>query len=112
MATDSATTQWQLEEATLALNEHLDAEEKRLQKKRRQLEEDLVQKLPKKGAKDKDFPNPSFSDTIRLNVGGDTGFTTRRDTLTAVPGSRLAQLFSGCWDSALRRDEKAGCFWM
>ena len=102
-----------LAEATAALQEHLDFEEKHVQQKRQQLEEELDQKIPAKfakGEKDKDCKNPSPSDTIRLNVGGDTSFTTRRDTLTAIPGSRLALLFSGRWDKSLRRDENGRLF--
>ena len=102
-----------LAEATAALLEHLDFEEKHVQQKHQQLEQELDQKIPAKfakGEKEKDCKNPSPSDTIRLNVGGDTSFTTRRDTLTAISGSRLALLFSGRWDRSLRRDEKGRVF--
>ena len=81
-----------------------------MQEMRQKLEEDLEQKLPAKGAEEKNRPNPSPSDAIKLNVGGDTSFTTRRDTLTSIPNSRLAQLFCGRWDSALRRDGKGRVF--
>ncbi|OLP95066.1 BTB/POZ domain-containing protein KCTD12 [Symbiodinium microadriaticum] len=102
-----------LAEATAALQEHLDFEEKHVQQKRQQLEEELDEKIPAKfakGEKERDCRNPSPSDTIKLNVGGDTSFTTRRDTLTAIPGSRLALLFSGRWDRSLRRDENGRVF--
>ena len=51
----------------------------------------------------------SPSDIIRLNVCG-TEMFARRDTLTAVKGSRLEALFSGRWESKLRRDEKNRVF--
>lgn len=46
----------------------------------------------------------------RLNVGGDTSFVTRRDTLTAIEGSRLSQLFSGRWDKVLPKDRDGRIF--
>ncbi|GFH61302.1 hypothetical protein CTEN210_17778 [Chaetoceros tenuissimus] len=49
------------------------------------------------------------SDIIHLNVCG-TEMFARRDTLTAVKGSRLAALFSGRWESKLLRDEKNRVF--
>ena len=51
----------------------------------------------------------SPSDIIRLNVCG-TEMFARRDTLTVVKGSRLEALFSGRWESKLRRDEKKRVF--
>ncbi|GFH61277.1 hypothetical protein CTEN210_17753 [Chaetoceros tenuissimus] len=51
----------------------------------------------------------SPSDIIRLNICG-TEMFARRDTLTAVKGSRLAALFSGCWENKLRCDEKNRVF--
>ncbi|CAE7345534.1 KCTD12 [Symbiodinium natans] len=110
MAMDSSGVGLGFAEATAALQEHLDCEERHLQKMRRQMEEDLDAKLPSKGEEEKNCPTPSARDTVRLNVGGNTGFTTRRDTLTAIPGSRLALLFSGRWDKALRRDENGRVF--
>ena len=47
---------------------------------------------------------------IKLNVGGDTSFMTRRDTLTAIEGSRLSQLFSGRWDKVLPKDRDGRIF--
>ena len=115
MATNSAAAQGQLAEATVALQGHLDSEEIHVKRMRQKLQEDLDAKLPThltKRAKDKESPSqsPSPSDTIKLNVGGDVRFATRRDTLTVIPGSRLAQLFSGRWDSLLRKDEQGRVF--
>lgn len=50
------------------------------------------------------------SDILELNVGGDARFATRRDTLTCVRGSRLAQIFSGRWDRLLPRDDNGRIF--
>ena len=47
---------------------------------------------------------------LRLNVGGDTSFVTSRDTLTAIEGSRLSQLFSGRWDKVLPKDRDGRIF--
>ena len=47
---------------------------------------------------------------LRLNVGGDTSFVTSRDTLTAMEGSRLSQLFSGRWDKVLPKDSNGRIF--
>ncbi len=47
---------------------------------------------------------------LRLNVGGDTSFVTSRDTLTAIEGSRLSQLFSGRWDKVLPKDSNGRIF--
>ena len=110
MAADADKAKQQFAAAANALTEHLAHEECRVQKMRRQLEEDLDHKLPAKRQKGSSGPDPSASDTIKLNVGGDTSFTTRRDTLTAIPGSRMAELFSGRWDESLRRDEKGRVF--
>ena len=43
-------------------------------------------------------------------MGGDTSFVTRRDTLTAIEGSRLSQLFSGRWDKVLPKDRDGRIF--
>ncbi len=43
-------------------------------------------------------------------MGGDTSFVTRRDTLTAIGGSRLSQLFSGRWDKVLPKDRDGRIF--
>ena len=43
------------------------------------------------------------SDMITLNVSG-TEMFARRDTLTAIQGSRLEALFSGRWENKLLRD--------
>ena len=45
---------------------------------------------------------------IKLNVGGDTSFIT--DTLTAIEGSCLSQLFSGRWDKVLPKDRDGRIF--
>jgi len=50
------------------------------------------------------------SSIIKLNVGGDTSFVTSRDTLTAIEGSRLSQLFSGRWDKVLPKDSNGRIF--
>jgi len=52
----------------------------------------------------------SLFDVLRLNVGGDSSFATTRKTLTCLGHSRLAELFSGRWDSALPRDEAGRIF--
>ncbi|EOD31637.1 hypothetical protein EMIHUDRAFT_231613 [Emiliania huxleyi CCMP1516] len=49
------------------------------------------------------------SDRIKLNVGGCRVVTTR-DTLTLFPGTRLAALFSGRWESRLQRDRNGRIF--
>ncbi|CAK9076265.1 BTB/POZ domain-containing protein KCTD12 (Pfetin) (Predominantly fetal expressed T1 domain) [Durusdinium trenchii] len=51
------------------------------------------------------------SDVLKLNVGGDNAFQTRRDTLTAIEGSRLSQMFGGRWDKVLPKD-KSGRFFL
>jgi len=53
---------------------------------------------------------PAPTDVLRLNVGGDPSFATTRKTLTCLGHSRLAELFSGRWDSALPRDESGRIF--
>ena len=47
---------------------------------------------------------------LRLNVGGQILKNIKRDTLCLVPGSRLAQLFSGRWEAKLLRDAKGNIF--
>ncbi|PNW71775.1 hypothetical protein CHLRE_16g679876v5 [Chlamydomonas reinhardtii] len=49
------------------------------------------------------------SDVIRLNVGG-TALATSRRTLTLVPDSLLATMFSGGWDDHLTRDPTGAVF--
>ena len=56
------------------------------------------------------FGSSHFFLLSRLNVGGDTSFVTRRDTLTAIEGSRLSQLFSGRWDKVLPKDRDGRIF--
>ena len=46
----------------------------------------------------------SNSQILRLNIGGKE-INTRRQTLQAIPESKLAWLFSGRWDHLLRRDK-------
>lgn len=46
---------------------------------------------------------------LRLNVGGKKR-EVRRSTLTLVENSRLAAMFSGRWDKALRRDDTGRIF--
>jgi K+ channel tetramerisation domain./TLD. len=49
------------------------------------------------------------TDIIQLNVGG-RDVVASRETLTAVAGSRLEDLFSGKWENRLIRDEKGRVF--
>ncbi|KAG2435939.1 hypothetical protein HXX76_007134 [Chlamydomonas incerta] len=49
------------------------------------------------------------SDVIRLNVGG-TAMATSRRTLTLLPDSLLATMFSGDWDDHLARDPSGAVF--
>ena len=49
------------------------------------------------------------TDKLKLNVGG-TRVTVRRETLTQLPGTRLAALFSGRWEDCLLRDKKRRIF--
>jgi K+ channel tetramerisation domain. len=49
------------------------------------------------------------TDIIQLNVGG-RDVVASRETLTAVTGSRLEDLFSGKWENRLIRDEKGHVF--
>ena len=49
--------------------------------------------------------NAKSSDIIALDIDGQDIFA-RRDTLTAVEGSRLETLFSGRWENQLLRDVK------
>lgn len=46
---------------------------------------------------------------IKLNIGGDTNFVVRRDTLLRLP-SRLSQMFSGRWEKQLPRDSEGRFF--
>ena len=47
---------------------------------------------------------------VTINVGGQILKKIKRDTLCLVPGSRLAQLFSGRWEAKLLRDAKGNIF--
>lgn len=49
---------------------------------------------------------PQPQDITRLNVGGQTEVSVRRQTLCQVEGSMLAEQFSGRWESMAARDEK------
>lgn len=49
------------------------------------------------------------SDILRLNVGGKIMVTLRR-TLTSIPGSMLASLFSGRWDDSIEKDDDGNFF--
>lgn len=51
----------------------------------------------------------SPEDIIVLNVGGEV-MTTTRGTLTQVPGTMLASMFSGRWESGVSRDEAGRVF--
>ena len=50
------------------------------------------------------------SELVKLNVGGNTSFVTRRDALTAIKGSRLAEMFGEAWDKFLARDSEGRIF--
>ena len=47
---------------------------------------------------------------LTLNVGGTVFKGVKRETLCAVPGSHLAELFSGRWEERLLRDSKGRIF--
>eukprot|EP00668_Euglena_longa_P000364 GGOE01000467.1.p1 GENE.GGOE01000467.1~~GGOE01000467.1.p1 ORF type:complete len:545 (-),score=64.97 GGOE01000467.1:363-1997(-) len=49
------------------------------------------------------------TDKLKLNVGG-VNVNIRRETLTQFPGTRLAALFSGRWESRLLRDKNNRIF--
>ena len=49
------------------------------------------------------------TDKLKLNVGG-TRVTATRGTLTLFPGTLLAAMFSGRWESRLLRDKKKRIF--
>jgi hypothetical protein len=50
------------------------------------------------------------SDVLTLNVGGEKTVQTFRSTLTVVPGSKLAEMFSGDWDESLPKDKNGDFF--
>jgi hypothetical protein len=52
----------------------------------------------------------SGSDVLTLNVGGKETVQTLRSTLTIVPGSKLAEMFSGRWDKSLPKDKDGNFF--
>lgn len=52
----------------------------------------------------------SSNDVIALNVGGRTGITTLRRTLTLCEDSMLAVKFCGRWDDSLERDREGNIF--
>lgn len=49
------------------------------------------------------------SDILRLNIGGTTTMVLR-STLTSVPGSMLASMFSGRWDKSIQKDKDGNFF--
>jgi len=54
-----------------------------------------------------------LSDVIQLNVGGRSDIATTRRTLTSIPGSLLAEMFSagsGGWEDAMERDRDGNIF--
>jgi hypothetical protein len=53
--------------------------------------------------------DPSPSDVLRLNVGG-TKMAVLRETLTSIPGSKLASEFSGRLDDSIARDRDGDFF--
>ncbi|CAJ1403503.1 unnamed protein product [Effrenium voratum] len=79
-------------EAVEELQAAIKDQEACLKRKRETLDEQLDHLFKKPKSKE-----VKASDVIQLNVGGDTGFVTKRDTLTAVQGSRLAEMFRDRW---------------
>ncbi|CAJ1333123.1 unnamed protein product, partial [Effrenium voratum] len=92
-------------EAVEELQAAIKDQEACLKRKRETLDEQLDHLFKKPKSKE-----VKASDVIKLNVGGDTGFVTKRDTLTAVQGSRLAEMFSDRWDPFLARDSEGRIF--
>jgi len=94
-------------EAADAVEQQLRDEEKKLAELRVKLHADLEDRLGIPTASQK---KAKASDILQFNVGGDSKFATRRDTLTALPASRLAEVFSGQWDAAMTRDSENRIF--
>ncbi|CAJ1427342.1 unnamed protein product [Effrenium voratum] len=86
-------------EAVEELQAAIKDQEACLKRKRETLDEQLDHLFKKPKSKEATwlFGQVKASDVIQLNVGGDTGFVTKRDTLTAVQGSRLAEMFRDRW---------------
>jgi hypothetical protein len=55
------------------------------------------------------YGDTSPSDVLHLNVGG-TKIAVLRETLTSIPGSKLASEFSGRWDDSNAHDREGNFF--
>ena len=87
------------------------AEMDRLQVKKTELLDRLskLQDEKRKIAEDNGEVDASDDEEIKINAGGKVIEATRR-TLTKLPDSRLAALFSGRWDKKLARDDEGLIF--
>ncbi|CAK9027262.1 unnamed protein product [Durusdinium trenchii] len=96
-----------------ALKRSMEAVVGGIKKKRRMLDDVLEERLKLSCSADgkDEKATAKGSDVLKLNVGGDSAFQTRRDTLTAIEGSRLSQMFGGRWDKVLPKD-KSGRFFL
>mmetsp|Transcript_21972 Transcript_21972/g.32453 ORF Transcript_21972/g.32453 Transcript_21972/m.32453 type:complete len:317 (-) Transcript_21972:11-961(-) len=85
----------------------LEAREKKMKREQEQLNVEIA-KL--NSEKNKVYFDTSPNDVLNLNVGG-TKVAIFRRTLTSVPDSMLASMFSGRWDDSLDKD-KDGYFFI
>eukprot|EP00812_Abedinium_dasypus_P003441 NODE_1424_length_1145_cov_274.667890.p1 GENE.NODE_1424_length_1145_cov_274.667890~~NODE_1424_length_1145_cov_274.667890.p1 ORF type:complete len:343 (-),score=85.48 NODE_1424_length_1145_cov_274.667890:103-1032(-) len=112
-------------EAARLLQEKVDAELRRIEDVRRDVEthraQGIVEMEALRAAVEKDrmeleaerramevFNKPE-DELVAVNAGGET-FTARRSTLCQVEGSMLASMFSGRWDQSLAYDENGAAF--
>jgi hypothetical protein len=82
----------------------------------RQIQQKEIEALKRQ----RDFPEqdvsmntlePSDSEIVTINVGGEVIMQTNRDTIClAAPGSRFAALFSGCWEEHVVKDAQGRIF--